>query len=651
VETIVRLLLPRSCEDSEEKATVSQSVLKLAQGKGRTEKRREDETPPQGEEVAHLQASTEQQIGVLLRRNEKLEQLNECFEAALNHMGRGLSMFDSEQRLVMCNKAYSDIYDLPSTLTRPGTPLVDILRYHLNTIKGEEVSKEAASEWVREHAARLQQSGNREEIQCLPDGRVIRVTYQPLGDGGWVDMQEDITAQRQADERIEWLARHDTLTEIANRFHFRERLEHQFETYDPRQGFALLWLDLDHFKEINDRLGHIVGDGLLKSVAERLRSTLRAGDFVGRLGGDEFAILQVGVDREDLADNLAQRILQNIRRTHDVFGHHLHIDASIGIALAPHHGQDPEQLFASADAALYHAKSIGRGIHAVYAPGALAETSSSNPLRAELQEAVNRDELVLHYQPIVDLREGRVSSFEALMRWKHPSRGMIPPSEFIPIAEETRLIVRMGAWALHQACRDAMDWADNIKVAVNLSAVQLECCDVYEAVTEALTETGLPPHRLQLEITETVLMRDHARTQHVLRKLHDLGVLISLDDFGTCFATLNYLRSFPFKKLKIDRSFVRDIPEHHDCVAIVKSVADLARELNMRSVAEGVETLASLAAVRQAGYSEAQGFYFSPPVRASGVKRAIKQCLLRFAALDEVQPAGKTTIKREPRRS
>jgi diguanylate cyclase (GGDEF)-like protein len=630
---------------------VSQGALKLAQGSGRQTKSREEKATGQAsvDEVARLQSTIEQQLGALLRRNEKLEQLNSCFEAALNHMGRGLSMFDGEQRLVMCNKAYADIYILPAALTRPGVPLMDILRYHSHRIRGEELSKEAAFEWVKDHVARLQQAGHREEIQSLPDGRVIRVTYQPLADGGWVDMQEDITAQRQSDEKIEWLAHHDTLTEIPNRFHFRERLEQQFETYDPRQGFALLWMDLDRFKEINDRLGHQIGDGLLKSVAERLRSSLRAGDVVGRLGGDEFAILQVGVDREDLADNLARRVLQNIRRTHEVQGHRLDIDASIGIALAPQHGQDPEQLFACADMALYQAKSLGRGIHAVYSPGAVTEPAA-NPLRAELQEALNRDELVLHYQPIVDLREGRVSSFEALMRWNNPSRGMIPPSEFIPIAEESRLIVRMGSWALRQACLDAKEWPEHMKVAVNLSAVQIECGDIYETVLEVLEETGLPAQRLQLEITETVLMRDQARTQDVLRKLHDMGVLISLDDFGTCFATLNYLRSFPFKKLKIDRSFVRDIPEHHDCVAIVKSVADLARELNMRSVAEGVETAASLIAVRNAGYDEAQGFYFSPPVRASGVKRAIKQCALRLAALDAATSAtGKPAGKREPR--
>jgi diguanylate cyclase (GGDEF)-like protein len=469
---------------------------------------------------------------------------------------------------------------------------------------------------------------------------VIRVTYQPLAGGGWVDMQEDITAQRRSDERVEWLARHDTLTEIPNRYHFRECLERQFECYDPRQGFALHWIDLDHFKEMNDRYGHQVGDGLLKSVADRLKSSLRAGDVVGRLGGDEFAILQVGVDREDMADNLARRLVQNIRRPHEVLGRWLHTDASIGVALAPQHGQDPEQLFASADTALYRAKSMGRGIQFVYSP-ASSGAPSANPLRAELEHALDRDEIVLHYHPIVDLREERVSSFEALMRWKHPSRGMIPPSEFIPIAEESRLIVRMGTWALMRACADAKSWPSSIKVAVNLSAVQIECSDVYEVVMDALHATGLEPQRLQLEITESVLVRDHERTQEVLRKLHELGVLITLDDFGTCFATLNYLRSFPFKKIKIDRSFVRDIPEHHDCVAIVKSVADLARELNMLSVAEGVETAASLATVRAAGYDEAQGFYFSQPVPASSIERTVLQCAARLASLNANGEAAK----------
>jgi predicted signal transduction protein with EAL and GGDEF domain len=324
--------------------------------------------------------------------------------------------------------------------------------------------------------------------------------------------------------------------------------------------------------------------------------------------------------------------LKTISQPHDVLGHKLNANASVGIALAPQHGQDPDQLFTHADAALYHAKSRGRGLVVVYSPESVEPAVVPNPLRSELQQAVERDELVLHYQPIVDLRERKVASFEALMRWKHPTRGMIPPSQFISLAEETRLIVRMGAWALRRACTDAMSWPDGIKVSVNLSGVQIECCDLYEIVTETLERSGLKPHRLQLEITETVFMRDRERTQMMLRKLHELGVTIALDDFGTGFATLNYLRTFPFDKIKIDRSFVHEVSQHHENLAIVRSVADLATELNIRSVAEGVETLAELAAVRLAGYDEAQGFYFSLPVPSRAVGRTIAQCAAKLAA-------------------
>jgi len=633
---------------------VNQSALKLALGAaGRAFPAKAGPRGLSGEAVAA--SDIEDRLAQALQRNQALERLNSCFEAAINHMGRGLSMFDADQRLVVCNKVYADIYFLPEALTLPGTAFAEILAFHMRRVTKEAPSAAGIAAWIEQHVARLAQDGMLEEIQNLDDGRVIRVTYHSLDGGGWVDMQEDITAQRQSDEKIKWLARHDTLTEVPNRFHFRECIEQQFECYDPRLGFALHWLDLDHFKEVNDKYGHLVGDGLLKSVANRLKSSLRAGDMVGRLGGDEFAILQVGIDREELADDLAHRLLENIRRPHDILGHRLHTEASIGVALAPKHGQDPEQLFASADMALYRAKSLGRGVQSVYSPDAAANaTAATSPLKAELQRAVERKELVLHYHPIVDLKEERVSSFEALMRWKHPSRGLIPPSEFIPIAEESRLIVKMGSWALTQACLDAMNWPETIKVSVNLSAVQIDSSDVYDVVTRALEASKLAPERLQLEITETVLMRDRAHTKEVLQRLHDLGVTITLDDFGTCFATLNYLRSFPFKKIKIDRSFVRDIPEHHDCVAIVKSVGELARELNMCSVAEGVETAASLATIRAAGYDEVQGFYFSPPVPARAVQRAINQCKLRLTSLNAVAPdpaKGRKGAQRTDRRT
>ena len=567
-----------------------------------------------------------------LRCEAVLREQNSLFEAAVHHLPMGLSMFDGEQRLIMCNPAYRALYDLTDELACRGTSFSDLVLDYVRRAGGSDdgTHLDNARIWITEHLSKLKLGNKFTETIHLRDGRCIFKRVGPITGGGWVDVQEDVTAVRQSGDEIEWLARHDALTGIANRFQFRERLERQFECYDPRLGFALHWIDLDRFKEINDTYGHQVGDGYLQSVAHRLATSLRAGDLVGRLGGDEFAILQLGGGRKDLAEQFAARILKTISQSHDVLGHKLDANASIGVALAPQHGEDPDRLFTHADAALYNAKLHGRGVAIVYEPGSTESASAPNPLRAELQQAVERDELVLHYQPIVDLREQKVSSFEALMRWKHPTRGMIPPSDFISLAEETKLIVRMGAWALRRACMDAKSWPDSIGVSVNLSAVQIENCDLYEVVTEVLEATGLEPHRLQLEITETVLMHDRQRTQTMLRKLQRLGVEIALDDFGTCFATLNYLRSFPFNKIKIDRSFIHDVSSQHGNLAIARSVADLASELNIRSVAEGVETPADLAAVRSVGYDEAQGFYFSLPVPARAVHRTIGQCTAKF---------------------
>jgi diguanylate cyclase (GGDEF)-like protein len=567
-----------------------------------------------------------------LRCEAALREQNSLFELALHHLPVGLSMFDREQRLILCNPAYRRLYDLSDHLSRRGAVFSDIVVDYVQRAGGTSDGRciATARGWITAHLSKLRLGTVFTETLRLADGRSIFKRVSPITGGGWVDIQEDITAVEKSGEKIEWLARHDVLTGIANRFQFRERLERQFECYDPRLGFALHWIDLDHFKEINDQYGHQVGDGYLKSVANRLATSLRAGDLVGRLGGDEFAILQVGGGRKDLAEQFAARVLKNISQPHEVLGHKLNASASIGVALAPEHGQDPDQLFASADSALYSAKLSGRAAAIVYEPAYVEAASPPNPLKLELQQVVERDELVLHYQPIVDLREKRVSSFEALMRWKHPCRGMIPPSEFIGLAEETRAIVQMGNWALKQACRDAKSWPDRINVAVNVSAVQLEDGDLYEAVVAALSAAGLGAQRLQLEITETVLTHDTRRTQGILRKLNHLGVTIALDDFGTQFSTLNCLRSFPFKKVKIDRSFVHDVAEHQDKLAIVRSLADLASELNMRSVAEGVETAAELMAVTSAGFDAAQGFYFSLPVPARALNRTIAQCSAKF---------------------
>lgn len=558
---------------------------------------------------------------------------NQCalLEAAFQHLPVGLSMFDRRQRLIICNPAYRRLYGLSKAQTGTGATFSDIVLNYVKQEGGETATHlSGARNWIAAHLSKLKRGEAFTETLKLRDGRTLTKRVVPIADGGWIDVQEDVTAIRQSGDKVEWLARHDALTAIANRFQFRERLEQQFKCYDPRLGFALHWIDLDYFKEINDHHGHQVGDAYLKSVAHRLATSLRAGDLVGRLGGDEFAIIQLGGGHREVAEQFAARILKTIGQPHDILGHKLTASASIGIALAPQHGQNPDEPFTHADAALYCAKSRGRNAAVLYDPGSTESASAPNPLRVELQQAVDRDELVLHYQPIIDLREHKVSGFEALMRWKHPSRGMIPPSDFISLAEETRLIVRMGAWALRQACIDATDWPKDISVSVNLSAVQIENCNLYELVKKTLEATDLAPHRLQLEITETALMHDRERTQAMLRKLRELGVTIALDDFGTCFATFNYLRSFPFSKIKVDRSFIRDVSSQHENLAIVRSIADLASELNIGSVAEGVETPADLAAVRRAGYDEVQGFHFSLPVPAHGVSRAIKQCAAKF---------------------
>lgn len=573
--------------------------------------------------------------GLIQRANDRCEstlrQQNSLFESVLRYLPLGLSMYDRNHRLVICNPAYRELYKLPEKSTRCGTKFSEIV---LDQVKrqgeGDVRSRIArARTQMADHFTKLNCGGAFTDTVRLNDGRTILKRVGPTAGDGWVIVEEDISALRASDEKIEWLAHHDTLTGIANRFKFRQAIERQFACYDPRLKFALHWIDLDKFKEINDEFGHPVGDALLKSVANGLATSLRTGDIVGRLGGDEFAILQVDVTGKDMAEAFASRILKCISQWHDALGHKFSAGASIGIALAPDHGQTADQLFASADVALYHAKSNGRGVAVMYEPSTI-ESAAPNPLKAELVGAVERSELILHYQPIIDLKLGEVSCLEALIRWKHPSRGMIPPAEFVTLAEETRNIVPMGRWALKRACADAKSWPPTINVSVNLSPVQIVAGDIYAVVEEALADAGLEPQRLQIEITETVLMHDQENTQRVLQKLSDLGVTIALDDFGACFSTLNYLRRFPFKKIKIDGSFVRDTPAQHECTAIARSVAQLAHDLGMRSVAEGVETASNLAAVRAAEYDEAQGFFFSLPVPAHGISQAISQCAFRL---------------------
>jgi diguanylate cyclase (GGDEF)-like protein len=462
------------------------------------------------------------------------------------------------------------------------------------------------------------------------------VSNQPLPNGGWVDIQEDVTEKRRAERRIKWLARHDPLTEVSNRLHFREALQEAFKQLGDQRGFALHWIDLDKFKEVNDTLGHPVGDALLKSVAKRLLATVRKPDLVARLGGDEFAVIQAEAANQTEAKRMAMRMVSALAQPHLVLGQHVDCGASIGVALAPGHGGTAEELLKSADLALYSAKSAGRGTAVIFEPGEHVDGGERRRMEKDLKEALRNGQLELYYQPIIDIAEKKVASFESLMRWHHPELGTLAPAEFIPIAEETGQMVEMGFWALREACREAVGWPEGIRVTINLSAVQFQSGNLLEAVETALSESGLLPERLELEITESVLLLDDASTLKTLHDLRALGIRIALDDFGTAYASLSYLRSFPFDKIKLDRSFVRDLgcAPRQDSVAIVHAVASLASQMHMTTTAEGVETTKQMKSVLGAGYDELQGFYFSEPVPAQEVGQALDRCrsLLKRAA-------------------
>ena len=441
-----------------------------------------------------------------------------------------------------------------------------------------------------------------------------------MPDGGWVATHEDITERQQAEASIVFMARHDALTKLANRVLFNERLEQALDIAGGATGCALLYLDLDHFKLINDTRGHPIGDGLLQAAAERLRSCVREVDTAARLGGDEFAIIQVQASSPDDAEVLANRIIAAFREPFVVDGHQILIGSSIGIAIGPGDGSTAERLLNSADIALYLAKTEGRGTLRFFEPEMDARINARRMLELDLRDAIARSEFELHYQPVVNLTTGQVISFEALLRWHHPVRGLVMPADFIPIAEETGLIVPIGEWVLRTACLEAEKWPTNINVAVNLSAVQFKKGGPVTAVRAALDASGLRPTRLELEITETVLLQDSVAALAALHQLRTMGITIALDDFGTGYSSLRYLRSFPFDKIKIDQSFVHDLVDNKEAMSIVRAVTGLGESLCMRTTAEGVELVEQLDELRKQGCTEVQGYYFGRPKPANELR-------------------------------
>jgi diguanylate cyclase (GGDEF)-like protein len=503
---------------------------------------------------------------------------------------------------------------------RPGTTHVQIIAHR---IAAGFVASSKAAQHINERTAMARAGTPTDGIVDLTDGRTLLVSARPMANGGWVTTHEDITARRQAEVQIAHMAHHDALTGLPNRVLLRERLDEAIAHARRGSRVAVLYLDLDHFKSINDTLGHGIGDELLKAVASRLRTCLRETDTIARLGGDEFAIIQGEVGSPSDVATLASRIRDALNVPYGLDGHQVPADVSIGISLAPDDTLDPEQLLKNADMALYRSKADGRGTFRFFEPQMDERVRARRTLELDLRNAIANREFELYYQPVVNLERHQISACETLLRWHHPTRGMVPPAEFIPVAEETGLINQIGEWVLRQACLEAMSWPDDIAVAVNLSPVQFKNQNLALLVASALADSGLPARRLELEITEAVLLLNNEPTLATLHQLRDLGVRIAMDDFGTGYSSLSYLRSFPFDKIKIDRSFINDIADKDESGAIVQAVTALATRLKMATTAEGVETQEQLQIIQLLGCTEMQGYLYSRPVPADGLIRLL----------------------------
>ena len=534
-------------------------------------------------------------------------QEDELLQTVLNNLSQGVLLFDSETRLIFCNKRYIEMYGLLPDVARPGRYLRDLLHHRIQT----GTFNEDPDDYIVRLKERIAEGETFTTTVTLPDGRAYSVVNKPIPGGGWLATHEDITERQRSEQRITHMARHDALTDLPNRVLLRERLEHELKRVKRGECLAVLCLDLDQFKSINDALGHPIGDELLKLVADRLRGCTREPDTVARLGGDEFAIIMTQMQKPTDAAALSKRIRESIIRPYQIDGHQIVTDISIGISIAPDDAMEPDPLLRNADMALYGAKADGRGTFRYFEPEMNTRMRARRELEIDLRKALVNKEFELHYQPLVNLQTNEVNGFEALLRWNNPARGLVSPADFIPIAEETGLIIPLGEWVLKSACYEAVDWPDNIKVAVNLSPAQLNNRNLLSVVTGALSETGMPPHKLQLEITESVLLQNTFATLATLHELRKLGVQIALDDFGTGYSSLSYLRSFPFDKIKIDRSFIQDLSNGEEPVAIVQAVANLAKCLNMASTAEGVETQQQRDLLESMGCTEMQGYLFS----------------------------------------
>jgi diguanylate cyclase (GGDEF)-like protein len=583
-------------------------------------------------------ADMQVQNAALTERDLALRTQNMLFDAALNNMSQGLLMVDSDRRLIVFNNRFLEIFRLPSDVVAVGMTTAALF----HTIESAGALSRAAVQHICRHQEDLAGSDRSGKFVTIDDDHLaLSIAQCPLADGGWVATYEDVTEQHSNERRIHFMAHHDGLTGLPNRAMLRIKVDEALgQLQKSGGGLALLYLDLDKFKYVNDTLGHPAGDELLKMVARRLQTCVRETDVVARFGGDEFAVLCVARDLPIVAVALAQRIVESLNASYQLGQRLVNVGVSIGIAIATDSSEDCNTLLKNADMALYRVKSQGRGAYCIFEAELEARLLARLTSEAELRTAVELGQFEVHYQPIVDLHVDEICGYEALLRWQHPTRGIVAPAQFIPLAEELGLIKPIGAWLFHQACTDAVKFLGGATVAVNLSPTQLEDERIVETVRSALSTSGLDPARLEIEITESALLTNSILTIGLLARLHELGVSIALDDFGTGYSSLSYLRSFPFDKIKIDRLFISEMATRDDCTAIVSSVVGLAGKLGMTTTAEGVETAEQLNLVRELGCSSVQGYLLGRPLpvtavaqyRSEHIRDLDKECIATEAA-------------------
>jgi diguanylate cyclase (GGDEF)-like protein len=570
------------------------------------------------EESSQARAQAENALQSLDRREAELSEQNRLFNAALTKMSQGLCMFDENQQLLVCNTRYIEMYGLTKDLSQRGTPFRKIIesRVERGIYDGDD-----ATAYIDERLASVREVVRHTKVHELSDGRMIAITHEPLEGGGWVATHDDVTYLRRIEARLTHLSRHDALTDLPNRTQLRERMLEVLQGDTLQRGaLVVVLLELDRFKEINDTFGPSIGDGLLQSVAHRLRRRLVGVDMVARIGADEFVVLQIADDPATAASSLVKRVQSVLGISFDIDDQPISITSSVGVAIAPVDGHDPDTLLKNAYLAQQRAKAIGPGSSSFFERGMDERMRARQKLEHDMRIGLRDGQFEVYYQPQLDLERGEVIAFEALLRWNHPERGIVAPAEFIPIAEENGFIVQLGDWVMRRACEETTRWPKDIRVAVNLSVAQFRNSRVRQSVISALAASGLSPNRLELEITESVLMDDVNVVANVLGKLQDIGVGIALDDFGTGFSSLSYLTSIRFDKIKIDKHFISELRnEQNSALAVLRSVVALSKSLNIATLAEGIETEEQLERVRAEGCREAQGFLIGKPMRAGEV--------------------------------